>query len=176
MDGPKPPGEGAPRGNPDGRSRPGRRGAAAEDSHRMQPPRSMVGNPRSGPGQQLPARPDDDATPPPASADSDEASWEALGSTNVVAGGAALTPVDPKSTQTVHPTRTRTLQDPANKGPVRLGDFELIRKIGEGAMGQVFLARQQSFNRDVALKVLFPHIASNDKLVERLNREGRVMG
>src|SRR5581483_11920163 len=37
-------------------------------------------------------------------------------------------------------------------------------------------ARQLSFNRDVALKVLFPHVANVPKLVERLHREGRVMG
>src|ERR1043165_7363189 len=57
-----------------------------------------------------------------------------------------------------------------------LGDFQLIRKLGEGAMGAVYKAIQVSFNRTVALKVLFPHIASNPKLVERLRREGRVMG
>ncbi len=55
------------------------------------------------------------------------------------------------------------------------GDFQLVKKLGEGAMGAVFLARQLSFNRDVALKVLFAHVAKNEKLVERLNREARAM-
>ncbi len=59
--------------------------------------------------------------------------------------------------------------------PVTLGDFELARKLGEGAMGVVYYARQISFDRPVALKVLFPHVARNPKLVERLYREARAM-
>ncbi len=57
-----------------------------------------------------------------------------------------------------------------------LGDFQIVKKLGEGAMGAVFLARQPTFeNRLVALKVLFPHIASNEKLVNRLYREADAM-
>ncbi len=55
------------------------------------------------------------------------------------------------------------------------GDFRLLKKLGEGAMGVVYRARQLSFNREVALKVLFPRVAKNKKLVERLYREARVM-
>jgi serine/threonine protein kinase len=55
------------------------------------------------------------------------------------------------------------------------GDFQLLKKLGEGAMGVVYRARQLSFNRDVAIKVLFPRIAKNQKLVERLYREARAM-
>ncbi len=35
----------------------------------------------------------------------------------------------------------------------QIGEFELIEKLGEGAFGQVFLARQASLERTVALKV-----------------------
>jgi serine/threonine-protein kinase len=58
---------------------------------------------------------------------------------------------------------------------VALGDFQLIRKLGEGAMGAVYKAKQTSFNRMVALKILFPHVANIPKLVARLEREAQVM-
>jgi serine/threonine-protein kinase len=63
-----------------------------------------------------------------------------------------------------------------NKHGSTLGDFVLLKKLGEGAMGTVYKARQTSFNRTVALKVLFKHTANNSKLVERFNREARVAG
>jgi serine/threonine protein kinase len=62
------------------------------------------------------------------------------------------------------------------KNLVKIGEYRLIRKIGEGAMGAVYKAEQTSRKRVVALKVLFPHIANNQKLVDRMQREGQVMG
>jgi serine/threonine protein kinase len=56
-----------------------------------------------------------------------------------------------------------------------LGDFELLKKLGDGAMGEVYKARQISSGQEVALKVLFPHVANNPKLVERLRRESYAM-
>jgi serine/threonine protein kinase len=56
-----------------------------------------------------------------------------------------------------------------------LGDFELLEKLGEGAMGAVYRARQISFQRIVALKILFSHVASQPRLVERLYREARAL-
>ncbi len=66
---------------------------------------------------------------------------------------------------------------------VKVGDFHLVKKLGEGAMGAVYKARQVTMAgetlekpRTVALKILFPHVAGNPKLIERLYREGLVMG
>lgn len=56
-----------------------------------------------------------------------------------------------------------------------LGDYEILEKLGEGAMGAVYRARQISFNRTVALKILFSHIASHPRLVKRLYREGEAL-
>src|SRR5262249_40033346 len=38
--------------------------------------------------------------------------------------------------------------------PTRLGDFELVRRLGAGAMGVVFEARQVSLNRPVAVQMI----------------------
>lgn len=59
--------------------------------------------------------------------------------------------------------------------PFTLGDFSVIKKIGQGGMGAVFKARQISLDREVALKVLARHLADDEKFVSRFNREARVM-
>src|SRR5579862_2835741 len=57
--------------------------------------------------------------------------------------------------------------------PKVIGGFELIQKIGAGGMGSVFKARQVSLDRIVALKVLPPSIAKDQKFIERFLREAR---
>jgi serine/threonine protein kinase len=37
--------------------------------------------------------------------------------------------------------------------PIRVGEFAILRKLGEGAFGQVFLACQTPLGRQVALKI-----------------------
>src|SRR6266496_3281022 len=49
----------------------------------------------------------------------------------------------------------------------RLGRYEIRSKVGEGGMGEVYLARDEKLNRDVAIKVL-PATFSQD--AERLRR------
>ncbi len=38
--------------------------------------------------------------------------------------------------------------------PAKLGRFEIIREIGKGAMGQVFLATDPKIQRQVAIKTI----------------------
>ncbi len=54
-----------------------------------------------------------------------------------------------------------------------LDGFELIRRIGRGSTGTVFLARQVSMDREVALKVLPKSSAKNQSYVQRFHREAQ---
>ncbi len=53
------------------------------------------------------------------------------------------------------------------------GAFEIKEKIGAGGMASVYLAVQKSLQRPVVLKVLYPHLAEDEKLVQRFEREAR---
>ena len=55
----------------------------------------------------------------------------------------------------------------------KIGNFELIEKVGQGGMGSVFKARQISMDRIVALKILPPSLAKQSKFIERFMREAR---
>jgi serine/threonine-protein kinase len=59
------------------------------------------------------------------------------------------------------------------KPATEINGFQIIDKIGQGAMGAVFKARQRSLDREVALKILPPRIAVNASFIERFQREAR---
>jgi len=52
-----------------------------------------------------------------------------------------------------------------------LGDYQVERLIGRGGMGEVYLARQTSLNRPVALKVLRPELLTKEKYLTRFEAE-----
>jgi len=57
--------------------------------------------------------------------------------------------------------------------PTSIAGFELLEKIGEGAMGVVYKARQTSMDRVVALKILSPRLARSTRYVARFQREAK---
>jgi serine/threonine protein kinase len=52
--------------------------------------------------------------------------------------------------------------------------YQLLERLGQGAMGTVYKARQMSMNRLVAVKVLHPRLAANPEFLQRLTREAHL--
>lgn len=55
----------------------------------------------------------------------------------------------------------------------RLGEYRIEREIGEGGMSRVYLARHSRLERPVAVKVLKPHLATDEALT-RFQREAQL--
>jgi eukaryotic-like serine/threonine-protein kinase len=60
-------------------------------------------------------------------------------------------------------------------GQVVLGRYQIVRLLGEGGMGRVFLARAQDSGQEVVVKVLHGHHASDSKFRELFLREMEYM-
>jgi serine/threonine protein kinase len=56
-----------------------------------------------------------------------------------------------------------------------IGDFRILRKLGQGGMGQVFLAEQISLKRNVAIKMLRDDIANNTVSLARFQAEAKTI-
>jgi serine/threonine-protein kinase len=54
-----------------------------------------------------------------------------------------------------------------------VGDYRLLRRLGRGAMAEVYLADQVSLGRNVAVKVLKTELARDDTYVRRFQMEAR---
>ncbi|NDC79596.1 MAG: hypothetical protein EBZ67_17250, partial [Chitinophagia bacterium] len=68
---------------------------------------------------------------------------------------------------------TPVLLDPLRLIGRTLGDFTIERLIGRGGMGEVFLARQISLQRSVALKLLKPELAADQQYLRRFEAEAQ---
>lgn len=55
------------------------------------------------------------------------------------------------------------------------GDFEIVRELGHGAMGAVYLARDLSLGRRVAIKLIAPAFLDNPTMVERFILEAQTV-
>lgn len=57
---------------------------------------------------------------------------------------------------------------------INIPGYRILRPIGEGGMASVFLAVQESLDREVALKVMSPVLASNAEFASRFVVEGKI--
>jgi len=64
-------------------------------------------------------------------------------------------------------------EEPSLVGHVLDGKYTLISKLGEGGMGSVYLAEQQTMGREVAIKVLRREFSQNRMAIKRFLREAR---
>ena len=63
-----------------------------------------------------------------------------------------------------------------NPAPRRFGRYEIVGKLGEGAMGVVHRARDTALGRVVALKMLSAELGHDDELAQRFSREAEAIG
>src|SRR4051794_15409066 len=54
-----------------------------------------------------------------------------------------------------------------------VGAYTIVRRLGAGGMGEVYLARHRHIGRDAAIKVLLPELSQNDDVVARFFTEAR---
>ena len=67
--------------------------------------------------------------------------------------------------------RNASDQSTASRMPERIGDYDIIERIGSGGMGEVYRAVHRRMDRTVALKVLRSDIARDPQLIQRFERE-----
>jgi serine/threonine protein kinase len=54
-----------------------------------------------------------------------------------------------------------------------LGEYRLLRRLGEGGMGEVYLGFSERLGEQVAVKILADHLSSNQSYVDRFHREAK---
>jgi serine/threonine-protein kinase len=59
------------------------------------------------------------------------------------------------------------------RSSINIPGYELIKKLGKGAMGTVYMARQVSLKKIVAIKILLPKMGQSPDFVERFYKEGQ---
>src|SRR5688572_3426373 len=57
----------------------------------------------------------------------------------------------------------------------KIGNYTILKQIGSGGFGEVYLARQEVINRDVAMKVILPTHANQPEFIQRFQQEAEII-
>jgi WD40 repeat protein/serine/threonine protein kinase len=57
----------------------------------------------------------------------------------------------------------------------KIGNYSILKQIGTGGFGEVYLARQEVINRDVAMKVILPTHANQPEFIQRFQQEAEII-
>ncbi|MBI2808336.1 MAG: serine/threonine protein kinase [Planctomycetes bacterium] len=71
----------------------------------------------------------------------------------------------------IQPDARPTVADEVDWTGQVLGEFRVLHRLGRGGMGQVYLAEQTNLKRKVALKLLHPEMAGNERSLLRFKAE-----
>jgi serine/threonine protein kinase len=83
----------------------------------------------------------------------------------------------PENSRYVRPEVTETLQTPINElttGSTFAGRYQIIEELGRGGMGKVYRVKDKKLNEEVALKLIKPEIASDERTLERFGNELKI--
>ena len=61
------------------------------------------------------------------------------------------------------------------KKEVKIGEYIVNGKIGQGGIAEIYRAIQSSLNREVAIKILSKSLTDNEEIVRRFERESLVI-
>jgi serine/threonine protein kinase len=83
-------------------------------------------------------------------------------------------PIAAVDTRAVNAALHTSLTDTHDPDPQQIGPYRILRRLGQGGMGVVYLAEQEHPRREVALKLIRPGLAAPDVL-KRFEHETQVL-
>jgi len=81
------------------------------------------------------------------------------------------------SSEETQPPITKTIETPREElttGSTFAGRYQIIEELGKGGMGRVYKARDTKIKEKIALKLIKPEIAKDNKTIERFSNELRL--